>query len=306
MTQSRATDMCARCATARARQATLESVGALKAVGVALIWIGALSAVLAARTGIPTAADGTSQLKLVASIIPAHVALVASWWVVHDRARKPAAVLPRVVRNAAWLARALGWVTIAQLGVVVLILFVDPPVFVAVARAAAGLGDVHSFDLVMSTYAWSQPESALLACVATVAPVVAGSRAKRVLYGGAVRPLRRAAGLSALAYALVVVVMSPNAWRPVGVQQWIADVGFLLGGFFALVTTQAWHMRAAAMVASGGGLVVSIAVFVALGRAAREEEAASGLSGHIGAQTVNADAAAGADDDVVIGGVDVE
>ena len=281
-------------------------MGAPKAVGVALIWIGALAAVLAARTGIPTAADGISHLKLVASIIPAHFALVASWWVVHDRARKPAAILPRVVRNAAWVARALGWVTIVQLGIVVLILFLDPPVVAVQARAAAELSTPGSFDVAMRAFQWAQPESALLACVATVAPVFAGLRAKQLLHGGAVRPLRRAVGLSAVAYAVVVLVMSPNAWRPLDVQQWIADVGFLLGGFVALVATQAWHMRAAAVVASGGGLIVSVAVFFALGRAAREEEAASGLSGPIGAQTISADAAAGGDDDVVVGGVDVE
>jgi len=241
---------------------------------VALIWLGALAAVLAARTGIETGVQGISHLKLVASVVPAHAALVASWWVVRDRARKPAAVLPRGASGAAWLARALGWVTVVQLGVVVLVLFVDPPIFVATARAAAAaaVDPSRSFEAVMGTFRWSHSASALLACAATVAPIVAGLYAKRVLRGGNLRPLRGALLVSAVAYGVVLMVLSPSAWRETYVPQWIADIGFLLGGFAAPFTREPWHMRAAAWVASSVGLAVSIAAHVALGRSARARD----------------------------------
>ena len=276
-------------------------MGARKATAVALIWIGALAAILGARTGISREADRVSPLDLLACVLPAHVALVASWWVVRDRARKVAVALPGIVRTAAWVARALGWLTLVHLGIVVLILFLDPPLRLSMIHLTAALGGPTARDVQLRHFEWTQTESAVLACAATIAPVLAGFRAKDVLHGGPVRPLRRAAGLSVLAYAVVVLVMSPKAWRDVDVPQWIADLGFLLGGYVTPVATEVWHYRAAAVVASGAGLVVALAVFFVLGRAAREEADASGLSGATTAPSGPPERA-----DVAIGGIDVE
>jgi hypothetical protein len=267
---------------------------------VALIWLGAFAAILAARMGIAAQADHF-RVKLFACVLPAHVALVASWWVLRDRTHATRAALPRVVRAAAWVARALAWITVVHLGIVVLVLVLDPPLRLSMIHLTAELDGPAAVDVQLRHFTWTQSESGVLASAATLAPVLGGFRAKQLLQGGPVRPLRRAAGLAALAYAVVVLVMSPKAWRDVDVQQWIADVGYLLGGYLAPVATEAWHYRAAAVVASGAGLVIALAVFFALGRAARDEADASGLSGAIATPSGSADG-----DDVAIGGIDVE
>lgn len=244
-----------------------------KAVGLALIWVGVLAAVLAIRTGWALTSYGGAALRFMTLVAPVHIALIGSWWVVHDRRRRPNVDLPRVVRNAAWLARALGWLAVVQLGVVVLMLFVDLPVFIAMARAGA-FDNPRGFDVQMGVLELPRIESALLALAATAVPVVAGFRAKKVLCGDAVPPLRRAVGVAALAFAIVVLVLWPYAWSASDAPPWIVELGFLLGGYAALLATQEWHVRAVAVVLSGGAIIVSVAVFLALGGAARDAGAA--------------------------------